>query len=65
MKIKMFTSNVSLDDLENKVHDWNKDLKIKIIDIKLDCTSLNDRYDDGTICNQWIEYSVVIIYQLN
>lgn len=68
MKVKIFSSVVSNDDLENQIAKWTKDLEPKIHDAKLNAISLHDYYGAdhqtmaGMICNQWVEYTCVITY---
>lgn len=63
MKIKIFNSSTSTDDLENQIAEWTKDLNPDIISTNMSTDSLVDFYDDGKMCNKWIEYSLVIIYK--
>jgi len=70
MKIKLFNSVTSLDDLENQIAEWTKDLNPKIHDIRLTAESLHDLYGGdhqtmaGKVCNSWIEYMASITYDL-
>lgn len=36
---------------------------LKVKDVKIDLYQCKDYYDDGRICNQWIEYIGIIIFE--
>lgn len=71
MTVKIFTSVVSNDDIENQISEWTKDLNPVIHSVKLDATVLHDYYSadhqtlGGMICNYWTEYTAVLIYESN
>lgn len=62
MKIKIFNSDVSYVDLENKIDKWIDQLKPTIISVDLNVLNVKEYYEDGRICNQWIEYTAAIVY---
>ena len=66
MKVKMFSTIISTDDLENKISDWTKELNPKIISVNVNISVLNDYFMDSsppTICNTWYEYVASIVYE--
>lgn len=65
MKIKIFTTDISSDDLENKIAEWTNDLNPKIISTNVNVIVMNDYYVDTAppmICNQWNKYVCTIVY---
>lgn len=66
MKVKIFDSQISTDDLENKIADWTKDLNPKIVSVNVSVMPMRDWYtnrETPTICNQWVEYLASIVYE--
>ncbi len=65
MKVKIFSSITSTDDLENKIANWTKDFNPKIISINTTAQSMCDYYleQPSTVCNFWVEYVCSIIYE--
>jgi hypothetical protein len=67
MKVKIISSNISYDDLENKTSDWTKDLNPKIVSLGVNAIVMHDYYSDSApprICNTWHEYICSIVYEL-
>ena len=71
MKVKIFNSAVLTDKLENQIAEWTKDLNPHIYSVNITIHSLHDLFSaegnpsNGKVCNQWMEYVAVIIYDLN
>ena len=60
--VKIITSNISHEDLENKINEWNISQLI-VKSISFSTTVMIERFQsDGSICNQWIDYTAIIIY---
>jgi hypothetical protein len=60
--VKIITSSISHQDLENKINEWNIS-QLNIKSIAFSTTVMIERYQsDGSICNQWIDYTAIIIY---
>ena len=65
MKVKIFSTTVSIADLENQIAEWTKDLKPAIVSVNVNANIMHDYFMDSApprICNQWIEYIATIIY---
>lgn len=60
--VKIITSSISHEDLENKINEWgisNRNIK----SITFSITPMHDLFNhDSSICSQWIDYTAVIIY---
>lgn len=60
--VKIITSSISHQDLEDKINEWdisNRHIK----SISFTTTVMIERFQsDGSICNQWIDYTAIIIY---
>jgi|GEM_PF-3839028 len=59
--VKIITSSISHQDLENKINEWNLSNK-NIQSISFTITLMRENYNDGSICNQWIDYTAIILY---
>lgn len=59
--VKIITSSISHQDLEDKINEWDISNRT-IVSISFSITPMHDIYDDGTLCNQWIDYTAIIIY---
>jgi hypothetical protein len=59
--VKIITSSISHQDLEDKINEWNISNR-KIVSISFSITPMHDNYDDGRFCNQWTDYTAIIIY---
>ncbi len=60
--IKIITSSISHQDLENKINEWNVSNK-EIKSITFSITPMHDLYQyEGGVCNQWIDYTAIILY---
>ena len=70
MKLKIFRSTTSNDQVENYIANWTKDLNPIIHDVKITALQLQDYYGadheftPNGIRNQWIEYTAVVVYDL-
>jgi len=70
MKIKIFSSITSTDDLENQIAEWTNDFKPIIHKTEINAVEMKDYYPPdhaivpNGICNHWIEYTMVIVYEL-
>lgn len=65
MKVKIFESDISGDDLENKIADWTSELKPEIISVNVSVSVMNDYFADSAppmICNTWYRYMSTIVY---
>ena len=68
MKVKIFTSIISNDDIENQITEWTEDLNPTIHSVKLDAIVLQDYYGSdhqtmpGKMCNYWTQYTAAITY---
>lgn len=68
MKVKIFTTTVSTDDLENQIAKWTDELNPEIISVNVNAVVMYDYFMDSApprICNQWNEYIATIIYKLS
>lgn len=60
--VKIITSSISHEDLESKINDWDISGRT-ISSITFSINPMHDLYThNGSICNQWIEYTAIIIY---
>lgn len=58
--VKIITSNISHQDLENKINECIRSCHIKSIQYSI--TPMHDLYQyDGGVCNQWVDYTAIII----
>lgn len=68
MKIKIFNTDISSDDLENKISEWTQELNPEILSTQVNVIIMNDYYVDSSppmICNTWHKYICVIVYTKN
>lgn len=65
MKVKIFESTVSGDELENKIFDWTMNIRPKIVSTNVSAQHMNDFYEnsEGRVCNQWIHYMCAVVYE--
>ena len=63
MKVKIFNISTSIKDLEAEINKFIEDENAEVISINTSITPMHDLfYDDGKVCNQWEEYTAVLIY---
>lgn len=61
MKTTILTSDISTDDLNNKLNEFVFD-GIMIHSQQLTVTPMRDFFYDGNVCNQWVNYTLVIFH---
>ncbi len=60
--VKIITSSISHQNLEDNINEWNISNR-NIQNISFSTTVMVERFQsDGSICNQWIDYTAIIIY---
>ncbi len=65
MKIKIFISDISICDLENKIAEWTNELNPKIILATVNINVISDYYPDSAppkIYDTWLNYTCTIVY---
>jgi hypothetical protein len=60
--VKIITSSISHQDLEDKINEWDiSNSHIKSISFTA-IVMIERFHSDGSISNQWIDYTAIIIY---
>lgn len=62
MKVEIISSDIGTEDLQQKVNAFLYD-GIIIISQTFTATPMHDKYYDGNVCNQWVNYTMVINYK--
>lgn len=62
MKVKIFNSSTSIKDLEADINKFIEEENAEVISINTSITPMHDLFYDGNVCNQWEEYTAVLIY---
>lgn len=63
MKVKFFTSSESFEALENEINEFVDAENVGVISLTPNTLYGHDFFEDGRICNQWIDYTVTLIYK--
>ena len=63
MKIKIFNSRISISDLELEINKFIEEENAEVISTTISILPMHDLFHDGSICNQWEEYTMVLIYK--
>lgn len=67
MKVKIFESDISGDDLENKIAAWVSELNPTINSVNVNVSVMNDYFADSAppmVCNTWYRYTAAIVYNI-
>ena len=66
MKVKTFIFPSSINEKDEAViNDFIKDNNIDVVSLTFNVVPMHDLFYDGNICNQWVEYIGVLIYNQN
>ena len=66
MKVKTFIFSSSINEKDEAViNDFIHDNNIDVVSLTFNAVPMHDLFYDGNVCNQWIEYIGVLIYNQN
>ncbi len=62
MVVKLF-NNVFLDAMEKDINDFLVNPSVELLNINIVKQSMHDLFHDGTVRNQWEEYTGIVTYK--
>ena len=64
VKIFIFSSSINEDD-ESVINEFITQNNVNVISLTFNVVPMHDLFYDGNVCNQWVEYIVVLMYNQN
>ena len=62
MKVKIFNSSISIKEIEDEMNKFIEESDVRVMKVFTTFSPMHDLFHDGSVLNQWVEYTIVLVY---